>query len=119
MILSELLFSVLSGGSPPARVYPEVMPQMAVLPALVFTVVAGTDDFHLEGTSGLQIRFIQVDAWASTRLSADNLIAEATTLMVASTTFQVNAIAIPPVDGYEPDTERYRASREFTVWVQQ
>lgn len=118
MSFSEDLFTTLSGGSPSARVYPDVMPQLAVLPALVYTLVAGQDDFHLEGLSGLQIRLVQVDAWAGTRLSADSLIADAATLMVASRLFQVNAINIPPVDDYEAETERYRASREFVVWVQ-
>lgn len=118
MTLSEDVFAALSSGSPPSRVYPDVLPQMAILPALVFSLVGGRDDFHLGGESGLLIRLVQVDAWAKTRLSAESLIAIATAEMIASQAFQVNAVDISAVDGYEPETERYRASREFAVWIQ-
>lgn len=119
MSLSEDVFAALSGGTPAARVYPEVLPQMAVLPALTFTLIAGDDDFHLGGKSGLDMRLIQVDAWATTRLGADREMSAATVLMVASAAFQVNAINVTGADGYEPETQRYRASREFTLWLQE
>lgn len=118
MTLHEDVFSALSGGSPGNRVYPDVLPQMVVLPALVFSLVGGRDDFHLQGESGLLIRLVQVDAWAGTRLAAESLVNVATVGMVASAAFQVNAIDVTTVDGYEPETERYRASREYTVWIQ-
>jgi hypothetical protein len=119
MSLAEDVFSALTSGSPPMRAYPDELPQQVQLPALVYFVVAGTDDFHLQGRSGLVIRLVQVDAYAGTRLSADASIRDAVELMVASTSFQVNAISIPPVDDFEPDTRRYRASREFTLWIQE
>jgi hypothetical protein len=119
MSLSEDVFTTLMGGTPERRVYPDVMPQRAVLPALVYTLIAGVDDFHLGGLSGLKVRLIQVDAWATTRISADRLIAEASQAMVESQLFQVNAIAVTGADMYETETERYRASLEFTIWTQQ
>ncbi len=119
MSFAEDVFATLAGGTPAARVYPDVLPQQPILPSLVWFLVGGLDDFHLEGKSGLDIRVIQVDAWAGTRLSADSLIATATELMVASQAFQVNAISVTGADSYEMDTERYRASREFTLWIQE
>lgn len=119
MSLAEDVFSALAGGTPAMRVYPDVAPQLAHLPFLVYTLVGGTDDFHLGGKSGLTMRLVQVDAWASTRLSADQMMSEATLLMVASGLFQVNAIDVSGADGYEAETERYRASRDFTLWIQE
>lgn len=118
MSLHEDVFRALSAGSPMPRVYPDVLPQMVTLPAIVFTVVGGVDDFHLEGLSGLLVRLVQVDAWAGTRISAEAMMADATAKMVGSGDFQVNAIDVAAVDGYEQETDRYRASREFTLWLQ-
>lgn len=119
MTLHEDVYSVLSGGSPAARVYADALPERVILPALTFVIAAGNDDVHLQGRSGLVERLVQVDAWAGTRLSAEAAINDARDKMMASRLFQVSAIDITGVDLYEPDTERYRASREFTVWAQE
>lgn len=113
--LTEDVFEALSS-IPGARVYPDVLPQNVTLPALVFTLIWGQDDFHLGGLSGLGVFGYQVDSWAGTRLSADSLIEQARLAMVASTDFQTNAISVPGVDTFEPETLRYRSSREFTIW---
>ena len=119
MSLAEDVFAALTGGTPAARAYPEVLPQMPVLPALTYRLIAGTDDFHLQGRSGLVIRLVQVDAWATTRMGADRAMADASVLMVASQAFQVNGIDVSGADTYEEETQRYRASREFSIWVQE
>jgi len=119
MTLYEAVFAALAGGSPSARVYPEILPQRVILPALTFTLITGEDDFHLLGPSGLIVRYVQVDSWAGTRLSADSQIEAARLAMLASLHFQVNAISVAGADPFETDTERFRSSREFTLWLQQ
>lgn len=119
MSIEEDVFTALTSGSPVLRAYPDVLPQMAVIPAVTFFTVGGDNDFHLQGQSGLVRRVIQIDTWASTRLSADAMMKEVEALMVASTDFQVNAIFVAGVDPYEPDTNRYRTGREFVLWAQQ
>lgn len=118
MSLREDIFDALTAGSPLLRAYPEVLPQTgAVLPALTYNVVGGHDDFYLDGPSGARRRLLQVDAWAGTRLSADVLIEQAQTLLLESVAFTVNGVSETGADGYEPDTQRYRASREFVLWT--
>lgn len=120
MTLREDIFAALTSGTPNIlRVYPDALPQKAILPAVTFFTVAGKNDFHLQGQSGLVTRIVQIDAWAGTALSADNIMATVEELMVASSDFQVNAIDVSGADPYEQETERYRASREFTLWIQQ
>lgn len=118
MSLEEDVFAALTAGSPsPLRAYPEVMPQMVTLPAVTYTIVGGVHDFDLQGQTGLTRKVVQVDSWATTRSSAYAQIVEATSLMVQSTSFQVNGIAESEAARYEPDTKLYRESREFTVWA--
>jgi hypothetical protein len=118
MSLEEDVFAALTAGSPsPLRAYPEVMPQMVVLPAVTYTIVGGTHDFDLDGPTGLTRKVVQIDSWATTRSSAYAQIVDATGLMVMSTAFQVTGIAESGAERYEPDTKLYRESREITVWA--
>lgn len=121
MTLSEYIFAALTAGSPtPLRVYPDVLPPNVVLPAVTYTVVAGHDDFHLLGRSGLERVLVRVDVWSTIkRVSEETMQEQIVPLMLASTAFQINGISRTAADGdFETDTERYRASREFAVWVQ-
>jgi hypothetical protein len=115
--IGEDVFSALTSGSPPLRAYPQLMPQTPVLPALTFALVAGDDDFDLQGPTGLIVRHFRVDAWATTESSAFAQITQAQSLMLASAAFQVNAIRESGAAGYEPDTKLFRESREFTLWA--
>lgn len=119
MSLRADIFTALTSGSPAARVYPDVLPQQVNMPAVTFFTVAGDNDFHLLGQSGLIRRIIQVDVWSTVAMAADALMADLEALMIASTDFQVNGIAASGADGYEAETQRYRVSREFTIWAQQ
>lgn len=119
MTLSEDIFAALTGGSPaPLRVYPDVLPSNVVLPAITYKVVAGVDDYHLLGRSHLARVLVRVDVWATVKLTTETIMEnEIIPLMEQSALFTVNAIDITPADGdFEEDTERYRASREFTIW---
>jgi uncharacterized protein DUF3168 len=121
--ISEDIFAALTATSPAIRVYVDVMPPQVVLPALVYSIIAGEDDVDLRGRSGSARYFVELDAWATTRLGADELMAEAETRMWAATTFQVGSSNISGgtyiggagVEQFEAETGRYRASKEFSI----
>ena len=117
MSIDEDVFAALTSGSPPLRAYPEVMPQMPVLPSVTFTSIAGNDDFDLNGRTGLIKRTVQIDSWATTKSGAFAQMMEAQTLLLASGAFQVNAIQESGAPRYEPDTKLFRESREFSLWA--
>lgn len=119
MTLAEDVFAALTTGSPlPLRVYPDVLPSNVVLPAITYLTVAGTDDFHLLGRSGLERLLIRIEVWSTIKLTAEEVMEQQIVpMMLAASTFTVNGIERTAVDGeFEEDTERYRASREFIVW---
>lgn len=115
MTIEEDFFAAATAGSPSVRLYPEVMPQQPVLPAATFTVIAGRDDMHIAGKSNTGERIFQVDTWASSRLSADSLMDDIQSRLLAATAFGVVAIDMSGAPRYEEETRRYRASKEFTV----
>lgn len=116
MTIEEDFFAAATAGSPTIRLYPEVLPQEgSILPAATFTVVGGFDDMHMGGVSNTGMRLFQVDAWASSRLSADNLMDGIQTRLLAATTFVVVGVDVSGAPRYEEETKRYRASKEFTV----
>lgn len=52
------------------RIYPDALPQDAILPAIVYTVIGDTSEHHLTAAAGLGFALVQIDCFASTRLSA-------------------------------------------------
>ena len=116
MTIEEDFFAAVTAGSPTILLYPEVMPEQPILPAATFTVVGGEDRLTIDGDIGSGWRVVQVDTYASTRLSADNLMANIQAKLAAATTFALDGD--PTVSGaprYESDTQRYRASKEFRI----
>lgn len=119
MTLREDVFAALTAGSPPIRAYPDVLPQVGVvLPVVTYSFIGGHDDWHLQGASGMRRRLLQVDSWAGTRLSADSVIDAVTALLEASTAFTVNGVSETGAGGYEEETQRFRGSREYVLWVE-
>lgn len=117
MTIEEDVFKALTSGSPAAlRAYPDVLPQMPVLPALTYSVVAGTDEFDLQGPTGLVRRLVQIDSWSTTRSGAATQMREAQLLMLASSDFSVNGMDVAAAPAYEPETKLYRDSVEFIIW---
>jgi hypothetical protein len=104
------------------RVYTEVLPQSPVVPAVVFTEVAGGDDVALDGTTGASSRRVQVDAWAATREETTLLALAAKTALAG----HVGAAAGLSVEGvfflterwdYDAETRLYRTSADFEIWM--
>lgn len=118
MTIEEKIFAALTADSPTAlRVYVDEMPQTpgVVFPLLVFSVITGSDDMHLQGDAGTRDRVVQIDAYAKTRLSADTLAKEAKRLMLASQDFTVNSIDLAPAPRFEPGRDLYRKTFDFGI----
>jgi hypothetical protein len=99
-------------------IFPDEAPQQAVYPLVVFLNVGGHDDWHLEGSSGLRRRVVQVDVWASDPDVADALMERMIFRMKTGSGFSLTGIAVAGAPPYEPDTKLYRVSREFILWFQ-
>lgn len=116
MTIEEDFYAAMTAGSPSIRAYPEIMPEMPVLPAATYTVVGGEDRVNLDGLEGGGWRIFQVDTYASSRLSADSLMQDIQTRLAAASAFALDGE--PTVSGaprYEAETKRYRASKEFRI----
>lgn len=94
------------------RVYPVSLPQTAVLPAVTYQRVFGTEGITHQGPSGLERTRIQFDCWATTY-------AEATALAEAVT----DALRVYPearianvMDAPEPDVALRRRLVEVSIW---
>lgn len=104
------------------RVYTEVLPQAPVVPAVVFTEVAGDDDVALDGPTGASSRRVQVDSWANTRVEATSL----GLAVKAALANHVGAAAGLSVEGafllserwdFDAETSLYRTSQDYEIWT--
>lgn len=101
-----------------ARIYPEVAPQDVARPYVVWQEISRTPEGDLDGTvssSGLENVHVQVTCWATTRLSADAVRAQARLAMEAATQFKAFASALRSL-GYESDTKLHGAQADFSIW---
>lgn len=48
------------------RIFPSVMPQGVRSTSLVYTIVSGIGDHHMQGASGLMMNRMQITAWSET-----------------------------------------------------
>ena len=118
MTIEEDVYAALTSGSPASlRVYPDVLPQFPTYPALTYSVIAGTNDFDLQGPSGLIRRLVQVDAWATTRSGAVAAMNEAKILLLASSDFTIDGADVTGAERYDNETKLYRESYEFIIWA--
>ena len=115
MTIEEDFYAAMTAGSPTIRAYPEVLPELPTLPAATYTMVGGYDDMNMLGVENTGLRVVEVDAWASTRLGADSLMGDIQSRLLAATTFVVVDIQVSAAPRYEPETKRYRASKEFSI----
>lgn len=56
-----------------SRMYPRVLPQSVVLPAIAYSRIDTLRQHHLDGADGLPRARFQVTAWAKTPLEAANV----------------------------------------------
>lgn len=58
------------------RMYPDILPQDTAFPSIVYAVISDITEHHLSAASNVSRSLIQIDCFASSRLSA-NALAEA------------------------------------------
>lgn len=108
------------------RVYPDVLPQGCVLPAIRYAVISDRSEQHMTAGAALAEADVQVDCYAQTRLSANSL---ANTVRLALARYKGTSASVVVrqvlpgfgrTDYEEPqdasDLGRYVASRDYTAW---
>lgn len=117
-IRAVLVADVPVNGIVSERVYPQVMPQGAALPAIVLTVVSDVPENTFDGTAAdrLSARRLQVDCYAKSYLAAQNLAAAVDQALSSLQAHDLSAERDNARDLYDDPTEIYRVSMDFTVW---
>jgi len=99
----------------PLRAHKGRLPDKRTLPALVVQVIAGSNEYTLEGDDGLRRRLVQIDAYSTTEYNADEYMKEADAKMQDATTFVVAGVEVAS-PGFENEPSLYRSSFQFILW---
>lgn len=103
----------LAGG----RVYPDVAPDGAARPYVVYQGVGGVDETTFDGADMLQNSRMQVAVWATTRGEAATIIQQ---VRAALTAEPVRGVPIgAPVSVYEDDTKLFGSQQDFSIWYKE
>jgi len=99
-----------------SAIYPQVIPQGAALPAVVYSMIDQARLTKLNGvTDGLADYLVTLDAWATTDKAATDISEQIRQALEAATGF--SAVHTSARDDYEPETRRYRVSVDFSIWI--
>ena len=96
------------------RIYPEVCPQQATLPVIVYSRVSNNPEYTLSGYSDLENARIQVDTFAETYKEAKVVAGRVKVAMDAATEYK--AIMVNDMDEYDPELQVYRVIQDFSCW---
>ena len=100
-----------------ARTYPDVAPSGAAKPWVTWQALGGESLGYLDNTAAdKRYTLMQINAWATTRLAALNLIRDIETAMRASSAFtampQGEAVSL-----YESDTLLYGCVQRYEIFA--
>jgi hypothetical protein len=115
-MVEQDILAALTGGSPTLvgdRIYAHVLPDGASMPAVTYGRVSTVAANHLGGHGGLDLVRVQIDCWAETYDEAKSVASGVRVLVQAA---PLNGLLANEFEDYEPDTERYRVSSDYTVW---
>lgn len=97
------------------RIYPIVMPQKPVLPAVTYQRTSSEKINDLDGYCDLEKVHIMINAWGLTYDVVKRIsVAIHNAINVEQTKFR--AILVNRLDGYDPDTGLYVVSQDFACW---
>jgi hypothetical protein len=96
------------------RIFPVVMPQDVVLPAVSYQRISADPANTLAGASGLVNAHIVINSWSRNYDEAKALALEIRTAMNTASTFK--SLLTNELDGYDPDVSLYVVSQDFSVW---
>lgn len=99
-----------------ARVYPDLAPEGAALPYVVYQQVGGTAVNYLESSmpSKRNAR-VQVAVWATTRSEANTLARTVESTLVTNTTLRAYVLGALVAD-FDEDGPLYGARQDFSIW---
>lgn len=113
---AEATIYTLLTGLVAGRVYPDVAPEGAALPRIVYQQVGGVSESFIEGSlPDKENARMQIACWASTRAAAVALAKQAESAIVASTAFQAEPLGSRS-SVYEEDTQFYGTHQDFSIW---
>ena len=119
MTVGEDVYTELSGNGAltdlvGTRIHPNWLPQDVSLPAVSFMQVSETPQNILSGELALKNHRIQVDCWASSYSSAQDVAAAVVTAIADATLF--DSYRLGQQDVYEPAVDIHRVSMDFSIW---
>jgi len=118
MLLADPTVNSLVGGS---RIHPVQLPQGQVEPSVVYFRATELEDYHLQGTSGLNESRFQFDSWAQTTDQANNL-AGAVHDRLSGFRGVVSAVEMCGVrlahggEDYDTVAKLFRSRRDYFIW---
>jgi hypothetical protein len=127
-LLADSAISALVG----SRMYPITPPQGQVLAHIVYHMISGQGDRHMQGRSGLSRPRIQIDCWADTPDVAISLAGEVKEridgfkgAMAWGTNSPQNSVDVQAIffeserDDYDADSGLYLISHDYIVWFEE
>lgn len=113
---AETLLPSLLGPLVGGRVYPDVAPEGAGLPRIVYQQVGGQALVYREGTLPTRENGrYQVACWAAARLEAVALAQQIEAALVATPAMQAEPIGAR-LSRQDPDTSLYGCQQDFSIW---
>ena len=102
----EAISSLVSG-----RVYPVILPEQTLYPALVYRRISGASETTLDGVDGLiQARF-QFDCWGHVFGDITVLSSALKTALTA-----IKAVPLMEIHQFDDDARLYRAILDYHIW---
>jgi len=96
------------------RVYPVVMPQDPVLPAITYQRISGEKINILGGYSGLENPHIVINVWSQKYEEAKAIAEDVHSAMNGASAFK--SWLINDLDGYDPDISLFVVSMDYSCW---
>lgn len=122
MSIESKIYSALTGNttifaSVSNRIFPMVMPQDTTLPAITYQRLSGGQENDLSGYSNLENPHISIMCWATNYDGALDL-AEDVHVAMDGAGSAFHSILVNDLDGFDPETEYYVRSMDFSCWGQ-
>lgn len=101
------------------RLYPGVLPQGSVLPAVVYNVIDDLPLNTLQGSGGLRNVHLQLDVYDKSYLKAQEVGKAANAVLGSLAVDGQSSLRVNGRDLYEDDTELYRVSQDYSLWLKE
>lgn len=113
-IVSSALKPLVLNADGSFRCYPDVAPEGAVKPYIVYQAAGGQSTNYLDDTDNLQNARMQVTVWATSRSAARQLMQSVIDVLTPE---PILATSIgSPVSVYENDTKLFGSRLDFSIW---